>query len=305
MAQYLRAICERVDDGQTAGPIRFTASTEGVKRDGKDLSAASWLLDPYLRNPVVLWTHDYMGRTLPIGKTVSLSVDADGGKLSADVLFDSEDEFARQVESKYRRGFLNAVSVGWDERKDGNELLDISAVPVPGDPDALMERQKRALTEFGVELIDAFGEWEEVDGESQERIVPVESSMMIWRGVATAMVDLLQVTPEQMTEVDRREIYNGLEKLYKRLGKTPPEYLTAAELAALGDEELRGLLLEEEPFEGRQVRFTRAALVQLSQAADLIRTVVDGAAEPEPPEDDNENVAALMRISDALNKFGG
>lgn len=55
--------------------------------------------------------------------------------------FDPDDEFARAIERKCRNGFLNTVSVGWDSRGDTNELLDISAVPVPGDPDALMERQ--------------------------------------------------------------------------------------------------------------------------------------------------------------------
>ena len=53
-------------------------------------------------------------------------------------------EFARQVERKYRDGFLHAVSVGWDTIElDGRQrydLLDLSAVPVPGDPSAIMER---------------------------------------------------------------------------------------------------------------------------------------------------------------------
>ena len=138
---YIRALCERAEQEADPGtPIRFTASTEGTKRDGKDLKAVDWRLDNYLRNPVVLWAHDYTGRTLPIGRA---SVTVDKSSLLADVTFDQQDDFARTVESKYRRGYLSAVSVGWDERDEGLDLLDISAVPVPGDPDALMERQVR------------------------------------------------------------------------------------------------------------------------------------------------------------------
>jgi len=64
---------------EAGGPIRFVASTEGVKRDGKDLSADDWLLDDYRANPVVLWAHDYVGRTLPIGKGVGVfPIDVEG-----------------------------------------------------------------------------------------------------------------------------------------------------------------------------------------------------------------------------------
>ena len=44
------------------------------------------------------------------------------------------------------------MSVGWNNVKRGgdtwHELLNISAVPVPGDPDALIARQVRALQEL-------------------------------------------------------------------------------------------------------------------------------------------------------------
>lgn len=145
---YMRAYCQRegTADAAEGTPIRFVASTEGIKRDGKDLKATDWRMDNYKRNPVVLWAHDYTGARLPIGKA---DVSMEKTNMLADVTFDQGDEFARQVESKYRRGFLNAVSVGWnDEKGGGRDLLDISAVPVPADPQALMQRQMDALAEL-------------------------------------------------------------------------------------------------------------------------------------------------------------
>ena len=140
-------------EDEEGGRITFVASTPGVKRDGMDLDPAAWYLDNYQRNPVVLWSHGYLSDRLPIGRA-EVWVEERG--LVAAVTFDQEDGFAREVESKYRRGFLNAVSVGWTLRNDREqeeqyELLDISAVPVPGDPDALMERQRVGLR--GVMLV--------------------------------------------------------------------------------------------------------------------------------------------------------
>ena len=182
MTIYMRALCERTQETETgSGPIRFVASTEGEKRDGKDLQVDHWDLENYKKNSVFLWVHDYMGNHLPIGKAQPT---IEGKQLIAEVTFDEADEFAKQVEGKYRRGYLNAVSVGWDDYancpnckarisgwtlmfnkfarlncpKCGKEipketeiwfeLLDISGVPVPGDPDALIERQYRALREL-------------------------------------------------------------------------------------------------------------------------------------------------------------
>jgi len=143
MRQKMRAVCvgTRAANGQAGSPIRFTAATPGIKRDGKDLNMMDFSLDSYRKNPVVLWAHNYMGSRLPIGRA---RVEVSPERLLADVVFDQEDDFARQVENKYRGGFLHAVSVGWDEvRVDGRvrlDLLDISAVAVPADPDATMER---------------------------------------------------------------------------------------------------------------------------------------------------------------------
>jgi len=145
--RILRGLCVRAAGGPGTA-IQFVASTEGVKRGGEALLAGDWRLDNYRRNPVVLWVHDYGGRTLPIGRAVDVRIKS--AALLADIVFDQEDAFARQVEDKYRRGFLNAVSVGWQDVMEGkrtwHDLMDISAVPVPADPSALTLAERRALS---------------------------------------------------------------------------------------------------------------------------------------------------------------
>lgn len=153
MKTFIRAF--RAEDDSETGPLTFIASTDQLARDGLIIDADAWELDNYRANPVFLWVHDYSGRTLPLGRAEVEMVD---GALKARVTFDQDDEFAVQVERKYRAGYLHAVSVGWDTHEilhssDGQTpprvmravLLDISGVPVPGDPGALIERQALAM----------------------------------------------------------------------------------------------------------------------------------------------------------------
>lgn len=177
-----RAYLERAEGADA--PIVFAASTPGVKRDGLDLRGSGWRIDNFTKNPVFQWAH---GRTsLPLGR-VNASVEAE--RLRAEVHFDQDDEFARTVESKYRRGFLNAVSVSWDfvdadgirldwwrlsEEQIRDEafydLTELSGVPVPADPQALIERQRAALSSLGHELVDLFDEQERSPDVTAEQI---------------------------------------------------------------------------------------------------------------------------------------
>lgn len=235
MSNQLRAYFDRAGDGASdTGPIRFVASAEGVKRDGKDLKMDDWDLENYRKNPVVLWGHDYWGNRLPIGRS---EVSIEGKRLMADVTFDPDDEFARQIERKYRNGFLNTVSVGWDTHRDGeetrNELLDISAVPVPGDPDALMERQIRAIQKLDTILTEISDAPDEPRG--------IEAQVQ-WEGTALRMVRLFLAGIDD--DFDDRA-YRRIEREYRRLGKTAPD--VPEHLAALDLDTLRGLFLEGEP----------------------------------------------------------
>lgn len=151
MTEYLRAFMVEGQVSEMGSPIRFVASTEGVKRDGLDLKAEDWFLGNFERNPVVTWAHDILGKRLPIGRAGAF---VEGARLMADVTFDPGDEFAVQVERKYRSGFLHTVSVQWNPLMVGtrrvNDLMEIAAVPVPGDPDAVIQRQLRAWREIGL-----------------------------------------------------------------------------------------------------------------------------------------------------------
>ena len=130
------------------GLLTLAASVQTEDRLGDIVLAAGWELEGYRRNPVVLWAHQHLSP--PIGRSVRTWLD--GGTLKATVEF-APTPFAQQVALLYGSGFLNGVSVGFrvlesERRSDGRhgtvyrkqELLEISAAPVPLNPEALVSR---------------------------------------------------------------------------------------------------------------------------------------------------------------------
>ena len=131
------------------GAITFVLSTDDVDRHGDVISADGWALDSYRENPVLLWAHDY--RKPAIGRAEKVWVEPH--RLLANMEF-APTEFAQEVASLYRTGFQWGVSVGfkplrYEERRDEKtgaflglrfleqELLEVSAVPVPANRSAL------------------------------------------------------------------------------------------------------------------------------------------------------------------------
>lgn len=190
---YTRARLDRTalaDDNDA--PLTFVASGEAMNRKGYNLRNEGWRLDNYNANPIVLWMHDSdippLARGLALSKNRQIILD--------DVSFDREDEFARQVESKYRRGFLNAVSVSWRPMDEEGayldmwnisldeigeslfyDLVEVSLVTTPGDPRALRKQSRLALAQYGKELVALFDEQEHGEATADELDAAVRASL--------------------------------------------------------------------------------------------------------------------------------
>ena len=148
------------------GRTRVIASTANPDRYDDVVDQSTWKIDRFMRNPVVPWGHDY--QIPPVGKVVALSVES--GALTAEIEWDKSEENAlgRLVAAQFEGGFLSAVSVGfrpgrsiarsqmpkdspwYKEAGYGQvfydcELLEISAVVVPANADALAAKGLPAM----------------------------------------------------------------------------------------------------------------------------------------------------------------
>lgn len=122
-------------------------TTEAVDRDKEIVSPTGINVTNYLKNPIVLWGHQYS--ELPIGRAISIKNDGKG--LIADFEF-AKHEFAQKVKLYLEDGFPLGCSIGFipqeheelDYEKDGAniiytkvELLEFSLCGVPSNPEAL------------------------------------------------------------------------------------------------------------------------------------------------------------------------
>lgn len=130
--------------------LEFVFSDESVNRYKYWVRTEGIRTDAYMQNPVFLIHHD--DYTAAIGKVIELK--KTGGKLHGKVQFDSDDPEAVKIYNKYKNGYMKAVSISFGDItttdaeeyiKPGQkyatiyecELLEISAVNIPGNRNAL------------------------------------------------------------------------------------------------------------------------------------------------------------------------
>jgi HK97 family phage prohead protease len=129
------------------------ASSNVADRDGEIINQDGWDLKNFKKNPQLLWAHNVREVRPPIGKVTRIWFDGEGKSkvMKFKAMFDMADQFAADIYRKIKEGFLNAFSVGFMPlEKDGNtytktELLEISVVPVPANPSALVEIRSKGI----------------------------------------------------------------------------------------------------------------------------------------------------------------
>jgi len=139
---------------EKAGRVVAVVSTEAKDRDGDIIRQTGWDLNNFMRNPVMLDSHRYGSIEAIIGRWDSMEVR--GKRLIGEATYDIGQgvpaadrgfQLAAQGRSAYSVGFipdmakakeLNTSSDWWVNYEfDGQELLEVSQVSVPSNPDAL------------------------------------------------------------------------------------------------------------------------------------------------------------------------
>ena len=158
--------------------LPFVVSTEAIDRDNDTINPKGWALKDFKRNPVVLFGHD--SRSLPVARAPDTSIDRARAVLRSVAQFPAQElhPFGNLVGRLFRAKFLNAASVGFRpidfkraEDRDGffptdfkkQELLEWSAVPIPSNPEALVEARSAGfdlapLVRWAEEALEKTGE---------------------------------------------------------------------------------------------------------------------------------------------------
>lgn len=151
--QNLKAFVENIN-----GKMLAVASDEMEDRQGDKLNLETWDLRNYKKNPVLQFAHNY--NLPPIGLAKNIRVE--GKKLLFEPEFHEITQLAREVKQLYEEGIMKAFSVGFlIKEKDGEqslELLEISGVPVPANPRALV-LEKSIEASIPDEEVEKINEW--------------------------------------------------------------------------------------------------------------------------------------------------
>lgn len=136
--------------------IDFIISTAAVDRDNDTISIDGWDLANYKSNPVVLFAHDHW--QMPVARSRQVFIADDSLQSKAEFTPKDLYPFGFMVFEFYANDFMRATSVGfkpqewaYDEgRKYGvnfskQELLEYSTVPVPSNPEALMQARAKGI----------------------------------------------------------------------------------------------------------------------------------------------------------------
>ena len=264
---------EPVEAGQ-AVPLPIIAATAGRKSDGIDLADLPWDMrrgkpaDAGRARFPLLWAHDLSGTRPPLGWAY-VGIGDDGTTLDDTyIVFDPQDAEAVNIERKYRseHGGLDSFSITWDvvdadglsarvsgKKPAANQLLEVSAVPVPLDEGATVRAQRSAFADLGRRLLDLASD--DADADASETAAPLDDGTTgdapgagegVAERTAADMVSLFDPASCDPDDDARRREYRALCARYKRLGWTAPEFVALDELRALDDDNWRALFLNGE-----------------------------------------------------------
>ena len=147
------------DEGSS---VMAVVSTEDADRDGDIIRATGWHLDNFMRHPVLLSSHDYGSLRSQIGEWTSMEVRngtlvgtaryyTDAGNDEADWGF----ELAKRGRAAFSVGFApdmtkarpipSGVGAPPSFEYNGQELLEVSQVTVPANPQSLQQIKSLGL----------------------------------------------------------------------------------------------------------------------------------------------------------------
>lgn len=263
--------------------LEFVITTQSVDRYGDKVLAKGLNFENFKKNPSVLFGHDH--NRPPVAKSTDIWAGKDD-KIYSLAQFTPADlsDFGHMIYRMYQEGFMNAVSIGflptmmkWADEDEENaeedqpdyglifhesDLLEYSAVPVPANPEALIQAKSAKidlapLKGWAEETLDTFYESE--------------------GGVAVVSKGTIESLRRQLDEIQRNE----RRSMQKRSLKAEESEATHTDASGEGEaaEEAKGVEAEAEAAntETRHAEYEQAKADGNIELAKLICAELYGA----------------------------
>jgi len=172
----IKANIERTEKGMLA-----IASTSVIDRQGESVSVDGWDIKSFKKNPVLLWGHNHDEPAIGIADKIKVVGVGKKAQLTFEPVFHDKTLFAKAIKTLYEgdetmKPVLNSFSVGFRPIDvDGNtytkqELLEISAVNVPANPEArVMAYKSLKGAGFADDVIKSVGI--DVDKQDKDQVI--------------------------------------------------------------------------------------------------------------------------------------
>lgn len=233
--------------------LRFCISDETPDRDGDIINVEGWDESDYLKNPVFLVAHQY--KMLPVARCIGTSVDRSTRKKYGDFKFGSIGEFSSNPETPsehalladtvynaYVNKYLFGVSVGlrpveskvrddmaakskpeWSRGRyiSKAELLEVSAAPVPVNPNAVIQAAKnsKSMGDDQIKILEELMETKEPKPTGVTPEVKAELEAMV-KGLldeATAKMVPVEKAGAKLSAATKAHLQKGLDDMKSML----------------------------------------------------------------------------------------
>jgi HK97 family phage prohead protease len=234
--KHFNVAIKAVDDENYT--INGVFSTDDEDRHGEIVNQDSWILNDYLKNPVVLFAHDHQQPA--IGKVLTLGFNEDGN-LEGTIQFAAKEyEFANTIFKLYKGGYMRAFSVGfqnevveYDEEENKvtlkkNHLFEVSTVNVPANALALAKSKGIDTSALEKHL-----------NQKEGRVLSAKNKAIIVKAV-DALNELLEADSDKSIKQPSNDTAAVLPKVV-----TPPSKGVQKSTAKLINQAVRALLQEK------------------------------------------------------------
>jgi len=196
---------------EKAGIISAVVSTEDVDRDGDIVRQNGWDLTHFSTHPILLSSHNYRGLTNQIGEWTKMKVE--GTELVGEAKYYIKDgneeadwgfKLAKRGRAAFSVGFVPDMSKAKQIEANGNisyefqgqELLEVSQVTVPSNPQALQAMKGMNLhPEVEVLVEEMLGDMAKELVEVQLPPEPIDADAIALKVVALIREDIQKLVP--------------------------------------------------------------------------------------------------------------